>query len=96
MSLQVEYCITKEVAAKSCFLLADVMEVKIVLRYINYLIMEQGLEASFNNVFTLQKSELHDCPYMPSMSLIRCKNEALKKIAPQMHHLVLQKAKICK
>ena len=36
------------------------------------------LKASFNNVFTLKIRAT--CPYMLSMSLIRCKNEALKKL----------------
>ena len=33
------------------------------------------LKALFNNVFTFKK-----CPYMLSVSLIKCKNEALKKL----------------
>ena len=36
------------------------------------------------------------CPYMLSVSLMRCKNEALKKIAPQKHHKCFKKAKIGK
>ena len=30
------------------------------------------------------------CPYTLSVSLIRCKNEALKKNAPQKHHTLLE------
>ena len=45
------------------------------------------LKPLFNNVFTLEKSELHVSKHAISISvLIRCKNEALKKIAPQRHH----------
>ena len=43
------------------------------------------LKALFNNVFTLKKIWAA-CPYMLSVSLIRCKNEALKKIVLQKHH----------
>ena len=43
------------------------------------------LKALFNNGFTLKKIRAA-CPYMLLVSSIRCKNEALKKIAPQKHH----------
>ena len=49
------------------------------------------LKALFNNVFTL-KQIWAACPYMLSVSLIRCKNEELKKIAPQKHNEVLERS----
>ena len=44
------------------------------------------LKALFNNVFTVKNLNCMSLPYMISVSLISCKNEALKKIAPQKHH----------
>ena len=46
--------------------------------------MIEYLKALFNNVFTLKIWAA--CPYMLSVSLIKCENEALKKQTPHKHH----------